>query len=80
MPLAIRDVWLLWGSKQSFIVIRISIMAPPGKRSSFFLLGNILYLHSPGSSGGDSGYLVLRVIEGERQGTFPTLLTKGNTD
>lgn len=78
--LAIRDMWLLWGSKQSFIPIEINVMCPQGKRSSFFLLGNIFYLHSPSSSGGNSSYLVLHVIEGERWGTFPALLTKGNTD
>lgn len=62
--LAIRDVWLLWGSKPSFLVIRINVMAAPGKGSSFFLLENILYLHSPGSSAGHSKYLVLRVVQG----------------
>lgn len=63
--LAIRDVWLLWRSKPSFIVIRINVMAPPGKWSSFFLLENILYLHSPVSWPGDSKYLILHLVEGE---------------
>lgn len=50
-------------------------MAPPGKRSSFFLLENILYLHSSGSLGGHGRYLALHAIEGECRMTFPALLT-----